>query len=147
MTANFGDDDSIRELTKIVEDLFKGFGLPNYHFPGDESSPEESAWKAAVQAWFFEEIMTFRRDLEHLLTTLPEVLGSDPTEVLDLSGCARIEANINGRKYMIVIEPMEDEEFPADMLSLDISGIDFDQLEHLADDEVMFSPDFLEEWE
>jgi len=143
MTADIGDDDRFRELSKIIEDLFKGFGASHHQFPIGSSSPEEMAWRAAVEAWFFQEILTFRRDLEHLLTTLPEVLGNDPTKVLDLSGRAHIEANLDGRKYMIIIEPLEDDT----LLPMDFEEIYGDDWNPEEDNRMVFSPHFLEEWE
>jgi hypothetical protein len=147
MTADIGDEDKLRELTKIIEDLFKGFSVSNYRVPVGSSSPEEMAWRAAVEAWFFQEIMVFRRDLEHLLATLPDIIGSDPSEVLDLSGCAHIEANLDGRKYVITIMPQKDDESSEDSASFDFSGIDFDDWDPEAEHEMIFNPDFLEEWE
>jgi len=147
MTEDIGDKDKLRELTKIIEDLFKGFSVSNYRSHLESSSPEEMAWRAAVESWFFQEILTFRRDLEHLLVTLPDVIGNDPSEVLDLSGCARIEANLDGRKYTITIVPQEDDEIIGDDFSLDFSGIEVDDWESAVENEEMFSPNFLEEWE
>ena len=105
MTTDIGDEDKLRELTKIIEDLFRGFSVSNYRSSMGSGSPEEMSWRAAVEAWFFQEIMVFRKDLEHLLATLPDIIGNDPSEVLDLSGCAEIEANLDGRKYVITIMP------------------------------------------
>jgi hypothetical protein len=147
MTADFSDEDKFRELTKIIEDLFKGFSVSNYQGHLESSSPEERAWRAAVESWFFQEIIAFRRDLEHLLTTLPEVIGSDPTEVLGLSGCAQIEANLDGRKYLITIVSQKDDASIGDFLPFDVDEVDLDDWDSEAENEATFSSQFLEEWE